>query len=147
MRPYRYITKFNSVVRGSCLDCCDDFEITEASLENLKPLIPESVDLERNIDLVGVAFNAAVVNRFNRNGDGIDTTMGKAIKDYFINKPTNIEHNRNKIVGHIISSAFSSFKDSPKRRAEFAHWPPFPTECSCAVGLRRPRFHVRSALG
>ena len=109
---FRYTTKFNSVVRGSCLNCCDDFEVTKASLEKLKPLIPDSVDLEKNIDLVGVAFNAAVVNRFNKNGDGIDAAMGKEIKDYFINKPTNIEHNREKIVGHIISSAFSSFENS-----------------------------------
>ena len=125
MTAYRYTTKFNSIVRGSCLECCDDFEVSEASLETLKPLIPDSVDLERNIDLVGVAFNAAVVNRFNKNGDGIDTVMGKAIKDYFINKPTNIEHNRNKIVGHIISSAFSSFKDSSLLHEEELEETPF----------------------
>ena len=109
---FRYTTSFKSVVRGSCLNCCDEFEVSQASLDKLKPLIPQSVDLEKNIDLVGVAFNAAVVNRFNRNGDGIDTSMAKSIKDYFINKPTNIEHNRNKVVGHIISSAFSSFDNS-----------------------------------
>jgi len=109
---FKYTTKFNSIVQGSCLNCCDDFEVTKASLEQLKPLIPESVDLDKNIDLVGVAFNAAVVNRFNRNGDGIDSQLGKEIKDYFINKPTNIEHNRQKVVGHIISSAFSSFENS-----------------------------------
>ena len=109
---FKYTTRFNSIVRGSCLNCCDDFEVSQASLEKLKPLIPESVDLDKNIDLVGVAFNAAVVNRFNRNGDGIDSQLGKEIKDYFINKPTNIEHNRQKVVGHIISSAFSSFEDS-----------------------------------
>lgn len=110
MNDFKYTTTFNNIVRGSCLNCCDDFEVSQASLEKLQPLIPDSVDLEKNIDLVGVAFNAAVVNRFNRNGDGIDTTLAKDIKDYFINKPTNIEHNRKKVVGHIISSAFSSFE-------------------------------------
>ena len=78
-------------------------------MENLKPLIPSEVDLSKNIDLLGVAFNGAVVNRFNKNGDGIDTQTAIAIKDYFINKPTNIEHNKEKIVGHVISSSFSSF--------------------------------------
>ena len=61
---------------------------------SLKELMPESIDLDKNIDLLGVAFNGAVVNRFNRNGDGIDTKTALAIKDYFINKPTNMEHNR-----------------------------------------------------
>ena len=41
---------------------------------------------------MGVAFNAAVANKFNNNGDGIETNTALAIKDYFIHKPTNIEH-------------------------------------------------------
>ena len=72
-------------------------------------LIPESVDLKKNIDLIGVAFNAAVVNRFNKNDDAIDTKTALAIKNYFVNKPTNIEHNKTKVVGHIVSAAFSKF--------------------------------------
>ena len=83
--------------------------ISEASLDALQPLIPSAVDLNRNIDLLGVAFNAAVVNRFNRNDDGIDTDSAVEIADYFINKPTNIEHRKQIVVGHIVSSAFSKF--------------------------------------
>ena len=61
------------------------------SLENLKTLIPEDVDLTKNIDLLGVAFNAAVVNKFNKNGDGIDTETAIAVSDYFVHKPTKLE--------------------------------------------------------
>lgn len=110
---FKYTSKFTSSVSASCADgYCKRWGISEASLDNLRPLIPEEVDLSKNIDLLGVAFNAAVVNRFNKNGDGIDTQTAIAIKDYFINKPTNIEHNKQKIVGHVISSSFSDFKSN-----------------------------------
>lgn len=107
---FKYTSRFESEIHASCIDgSCKMFNISEASLESLKTLIPDEVDLNRNIDLLGVAFNAAVVNKFNRNGDGIDTDTAISIKDYFINKPTNIEHEKQKIVGHIISSSFSQY--------------------------------------
>jgi hypothetical protein len=64
--------------------------------------------LDANVDLIGAAFNAALVNRFNKNGDGIDTNTAIAFKNYFINKPTNIEHKKQRVVGHIVNSAFST---------------------------------------
>lgn len=108
--PFKYTSNFLSEIQASCVDgTCKMFNLSEASLDSLKTLIPDEVDLTRNIDLLGVAFNAAVVNKFNRNGDGIDTSTAIAIKDYFVNKPTNIEHEKQKIVGHIISSSFSRY--------------------------------------
>ena len=58
---------------------------------------------------MAVAFNAAVVNVFNKNHDGINTETAKAVYKYFVNKPTNIEHKKQKVVGHIISSGFSKY--------------------------------------
>ena len=108
--PFKYTSSFKSTVSASCVEgSCTPFGISQASLDHLRPLIPEDVDLSKNIDLLGVAFNAAVVNKFNKNGDGIDTKTAIAIKDYFINKPTNIEHQKEKVVGHIISSSFSDY--------------------------------------
>ena len=78
----------------------------------MRDIIPEGIDFTKNIDLVGVAFNAAVANRFNKNGDGIDSKTALAIKDYFIHKPTNIEHQRNKVVGHVVGASLSSFGDN-----------------------------------
>ena len=110
---YKYKTSFSNEILGSeTLTSFDKLGISTASLENLKSLIPASIDLEKNIDLMAVAFNAAVVNRFNKNDDGIDTKAALAIKDYFINKPTNIEHKKEVVVGHIVSSSFSSFGEN-----------------------------------
>ena len=109
-KEYKYTTTFDSVVFAS--SDIENSNISKASLDSLKPLIPQNIDLDRNIDLLGVAFNAAVVNKFNKNGDGIASEAAVAIKDYFIHKPTNIEHDRDRIVGHIVSARFSRYDDS-----------------------------------
>lgn len=110
MLPYKYITSFEESIAVSNND--SDQIISSASLDSLKDLAPENIDFEKNIDLVGVAFNAAVANRFNKNGDGIDTATALAIKDYFIHKPTNIEHQKQKVVGHIVGASLSSYGDN-----------------------------------
>ena len=107
--PYKYTTSFQEEILAASKIESGEWQISDASLDKLKPLIPTDIDFEKNIDLLGVAFNAAVVNWFNRNDDGIDTKTALAIKDYFVNKPTNIEHQKQKVVGHIVSSAFSKF--------------------------------------
>jgi len=109
-KEYKYTTTFDSVVFAS--SDIENSNISKASLDSLKPLIPQNIDLDRNIDLLGVAFNAAVVNKFNKNGDGIASEAAVAIKDYFVHKPTNIEHDRDRIVGHIVSAGFSRYDDS-----------------------------------
>jgi hypothetical protein len=108
---YKFKTRFKNIVKASANFDSSKF-ISKASLESLRSLIPASVDLENNIDLLGVSFNAAVVNRFNRNGDGLNSAAAAAIKSYFIHKPCNIEHNNTRIVGHIVNSGFSSFGDN-----------------------------------
>lgn len=107
MLPYKYITSFEESIAIQHND--GDQLISSASLDSLKELAPENIDFEKNIDLVGVAFNAAVANRFNKNGDGIDTATALAIKDYFIHKPTNIEHQKQKVVGHIVGASLSAY--------------------------------------
>lgn len=108
---YKFKARFNSVVKARNISDVKSY-VSKASLESLKSLIPASVDLGNNIDLLGVAFDAAVINRFNRNGDGINTAAAIACKDYFIHKPTNIEHDTFSIVGHIVGTGFSSFGTS-----------------------------------
>ena len=109
---YKYKTAFLQPILASADIDQDDIKISKASLSDLKRLMPESVDLDKNIDLVGVAFNAAVVNRFNKNHDGISTETAFAVKDYFVHKPTNIEHKKQRIVGHIVSAGFSGYGDN-----------------------------------
>ena len=105
--PYKYTTKFDNVICASSQ--MQESQISKASIESLRPLIPSDINLDKNIDLLAVAFNAAVVNKFNKNGDGIDSETAVAVKDYFVHKPTNIEHDRDRIVGHIVSAGFSEY--------------------------------------
>ena len=108
--PYKFKTQFDFEVFATD-DLEKDLSISVASLDNLKPLIPKGIDLDRNIDLVGAAFNAAIVNRFNRNGDGIDSSTAKDLLEYFVHKPTNIEHKKTKVVGHIVNAAFTDMQN------------------------------------
>lgn len=114
---FKYKTSFKNEIFASQYINKNNLEISEASLNNLKDLIPKNIDFEKNVDLLGVAFNAAVINHFNKNDDGIDTSIAKRIQKYFIHKPTNIEHNKNKIVGHIVSTGFYS-KDGNEKLDE-----------------------------
>jgi hypothetical protein len=107
--PFKYKAIFENEIIASSDLSRSDFDISKASLETLAPLVPKDIDLEANIDLLGVAFNAAVANRFNKNHDGIDTKTALAVSEYFVHKPTNIEHKKEKVVGHIVSSGFSKF--------------------------------------
>ena len=107
---YKYTATFDFEVKACAQE--DDIVLSKANLDNLKPLIPKQVDLEKNIDLFGVAFNAAVVNEFNKNGDGISTDTAIDSVQQFIHKPTNIEHDKKKVVGHIVNAGFSDYSDS-----------------------------------
>lgn len=106
---FKYKTTFSDNLKIDQLISIANSYQSQASLDNLQDLIPGDIDFEKNIDILGVAFNAAVVNSINKNDDGIDTVTAKKIKKYFLNKPTNIEHNKKKVVGHIVSTGFSKF--------------------------------------
>jgi len=113
---YKYTATFEAEV-FSC-DIGGGSFISKASLDNLESLIPNGVNFEDNIDLLGVAFNAAVVNKFNKNGDGIDSKTAIEYTKNFVHKPTNIEHDKDKIVGHIASAGWSEYGTSRIMTAE-----------------------------
>ena len=104
---YKYTTTFDCPLLACEIN--EDSLISKASLETLAPLIPKDIDYDSNMDLLGVAFNAAVVNKFNKNGDGMDTSTALKYTDNFVHKPTNIEHDKQKVVGHIVSAGYSEF--------------------------------------
>ena len=107
---YKYTTTFESPLLACEIN--ESSLISQASLDNLAPLVPTDIDYDSNIDLLGVAFNAAVVNKFNRNGDGMDTSTALKYTKNFVHKPTNIEHDKQKVVGHIASAGFSEYGSS-----------------------------------
>jgi len=104
---YNYTTTFSSVLKPLVSEEKDKY-LALASLMQVGNFIP-NVNTEKNVDLLPIAFNAAVVNRVNKNGDVIDTDTAISSYKDFINKPINIEHNREKIVGVILTAGFSEF--------------------------------------
>jgi len=106
MKDFKYKTSFSSKIR-CIIDEDKDRFLAKASLENLKSIIPASVQEE--IDLLPIAFNSCTPNLGNRNGDMIDGKTALAIYGSFVNKPINVEHERITPIGHIVSASFSEF--------------------------------------
>lgn len=84
-----------------------DAILSLASIEGIKGLVPE-IDIKGNSDLLPIAFDSCVVNRFNKNNDGINSATAVAIASNFAYKPINIEHKRTNICGVILSATFTS---------------------------------------
>lgn len=109
---FKYSTIFSSVLKPLVSEEKDRY-LALASLIDVGNFIP-NIDTTKNVDLLPVAFNACVSNRVNKNGDVIDTPTALEIYKSFINKPINIEHNRQNVVGVILSAGFSEFgTDAP----------------------------------
>jgi len=86
-----------------------DINIAKAGIDSLKPFLDSSIDLEKNYDLIGVAFNAFVVNRANKNGQVISTDVALSSVENFKFKPMNIEHKRKNVAGLITGYGFSEY--------------------------------------
>lgn len=89
-----------------------DSEISRASLEGLRGLIPEEVDLQKNPDLISIAFNGSVANLCNKNDDCVGTAESIILAQTAFHKSLNLEHKSEKIIGHLITSGFSTFGDN-----------------------------------
>jgi len=107
---YKYTTTFNVTAQ---LGKTPDLEISQASLDELREkVVPKNLDLDVNKDLLPIAFNAFVANEFNMNDDGVSGKTAKNIAASFVNKPINIEHDRETIVGFITNHSFTSMDDN-----------------------------------
>ena len=104
----KFLTTFANIKIRPVVSEEKDKYLSVASLEKLKKFLPD-INTEDNIDLLPVAFDACVVNRVNKNGDVIDGETAAKITKNFINKPINVEHNRNQVIGCILSASFSKF--------------------------------------
>jgi hypothetical protein len=105
---FEYITTFANLQIKPIVSEEKDKYLSLASIDSLKKFLPE-INTEKNVDLLPIAFDACVVNRVNKNGDVVNSlTAAEMLKD-FINKPINIEHDRTKVVGCILTANFSKF--------------------------------------
>lgn len=125
--------KFESIVKALVSQEKDKF-LAKASLQQLEGLIPEEVRGEKNIDLLPVVFNLAVVGVANKNDDLIDRQTAIEIYKQFIHRPFNIEHEREKIVGHIVGAGFSEYgTDKPLSLEEIQEMEIFNLAVSAVV--------------
>ena len=112
MKEHKFTSIFSSKIKPLVSEEKDKY-LAMASLVEVGYFIPD-VDTRKNVDLLPVAFNACVINRANKNGDVVDTPTSVAMYKDFINKPINIEHNRDRVVGVILAAGFSEFgTDNP----------------------------------
>tara|TARA_R100000479_G_scaffold98657_1_gene48958 strand:- start:266 stop:856 length:591 start_codon:yes stop_codon:yes gene_type:complete len=117
MKDFKYTTIFSSEVKPLVSEEKDAY-LALAAINNIGDLVPD-VDTDRNVDLLPVAFNAFVANRINKNHDVINTEAAMSIANHFINKPINIEHNRGKVIGTILTAGYSEFgTDKPLTEEE-----------------------------
>jgi hypothetical protein len=106
--PFSFRTSFtNAILASEKVGDKKEFQTSNASLKNLQSLLPQNIN--KDTELLYTFFNGAVANRFNLNDDGIDGRSAVEIAKYFINKPTNLDHQKKDVVGHIINFGFSSF--------------------------------------
>ena len=113
----KFLTTFSNIkIRPGVSEEKDKY-LSVASLEKLKKFLPD-INTEDNIDLLPVAFDACVVNRVNKNGDVIDGETAAKITKNFVNKPINVEHNRNQVIGCILSASFSKFGSNESLSSE-----------------------------
>ena len=105
---FKYNTMFANIQVKPLVREEKDKYLSLASITNLKKFLPD-IDINKNIDLLPIAFDACVVNRVNKNGDVIDSSTAEEILENFINKPINIEHDRTKVIGCILTANFSKF--------------------------------------
>lgn len=113
MKQNKFSTIFSNIHLKPIVSAEKDKYLSVASIDQLKKFIP-NINLEENIDLLPIAFDACVVNRVNKNGDAIDAATAARVAKNFINKPINIEHNRNIVVGCILTYGFTEFGTSNK---------------------------------
>jgi hypothetical protein len=108
MKEHKFKTSFSSIIVKPLISLEKDKFLALASLEQVKKFIPQ-VDSETNYDLLPIAFNACVVNRINKNGDVINAATAIKLYKTFINKPIDVEHDREKVIGCILTAGFSEF--------------------------------------
>ena len=124
MKECKYKTIFSSTIKPLVSEEKDQY-LAMASMLDIGDFIPD-VDTKKDIDLLPVAFNACVANRVNKNGDVVDSKTALAMYENFINKPINLEHKRERVVGVILAAGFSEFgTDKPIKKEDIEGNEPF----------------------
>jgi hypothetical protein len=96
-----------------------DKYLSLASAANLKKFLPKDINLEENIDLLAWAGNFCVANKINLNDDCISNEEAIRMVELLPYKFTDVEHDRNSLIGVILSAGFSEYgTDKPLTKDE-----------------------------
>lgn len=116
MKKFKYKTTLEARLNEIVQSETENFKINEANKKqiaeasgSLKKLSGDMPYVVGN-DLQGIVCNAAVINKFNDNDDGISTATALATSHWYSNKPINIEHDRKEVVGHIMWHNFREYE-------------------------------------
>lgn len=104
-KDFKYTTRISAEILGSNISEKKP-EILESQANKLAGMSPYLNPLQHQ-DLFGTAFEIALVNQFNENGDGVSTKDALGMIEGFAMKQMNIEHDRTMIVGHVLDACFS----------------------------------------
>lgn len=94
--------------------------LSQASLEPLRAILPADIDPANDPDLLYISCDGALGGVFNKNGDGITAEMAVKIHKTAQHKYVNLEHNRDTILGFVLSPALTSIEDHRKLTDEEA---------------------------
>lgn len=134
MKDFKYKSIFAGHITKIVNEDMDKY-ISKAGLEKLRPLLPESINLDNNPDFIAIVLNCAVAGRSNANGDAITNETAIQVSKSFINKYCNIEHSRDKVKGVIVNYGFSKFGSNELLTEEEAKASKDPFNISLAVLL------------
>lgn len=81
-------------------------------LKDLRSLLPSDDYMKEHDDLLFCSFNLAVAGMINKNNHGILPKTAERMMKYWVNRPLNIEHDRENTIGCIINTGFSSFGEN-----------------------------------
>lgn len=113
MKKFKYYAKFNveaTVTKKSFKDYQTKASVDE--LKELRTLLPDDEYIKENDDLLFCSFNLAVAGLINLNSHGILPETAQKMMNYWVNRPINIEHCRDRNVGVITSTGFSTFGEN-----------------------------------
>jgi len=114
MKTSKFSSRFDHIITASDILKSGGLNISEASQKELGRYLPYEIDYSNGSDLVGLAFDIALVNMFNSNGDGVCSRGAVKLMRTARHKPLNVEHDRSSIVGHILEASLTDtvFKKS-----------------------------------
>lgn len=108
MKNYKYKISFSSRIKAVIPTGRDKF-LAKASLDSLKGILPDDINVDDNPDLLYIAGNAFVAGMSNLNSDGVSKATAIQIAPKFKYKFIDKNHERADIIGCIFNFGYSKY--------------------------------------